>query len=337
MPETPGTDHDQNKEAEKPSGLLRDHPLVQVEPVGLPVGLRWILGCGVVVLLGLLAASIFVPNLSERVKFFTVNALSVLVFFVILVQAYIYRKQWDIMERQYKISRGQAITLHQQSLAMHEQADAMTDTLIETRKMVELNQLAFEINQKQSAKQMSNMEGQLAAMRQLASAGELQAKAAEMSAKVHQQSIEVMTVSYIATTRAYIGIREITVGALVVGKIPTVSVVWYNGGKTPASRLRANVYLVVGDKPEWRSYQLEDDWSDSKANFLPPGVSNPVLYPQVETGFKPLTQEMLDAITLGGKRLYAMVEAEFLDFMDEPRPFETSYIFDPWQGTFTEL
>jgi hypothetical protein len=79
-------------------------------------GLRWILITGIVLLLALLSLSIFHPNLSERVKFFTVNALSLLVLAAIAVQAYIYRRQWE----------------------------AMQDSLAETRKMVEQNERAVE-------------------------------------------------------------------------------------------------------------------------------------------------------------------------------------------------
>src|SRR5215210_3495245 len=55
--------------------------------------------------------------MSERVKFFTVNALSLLVFIAIAVQAYIYRRQWEAME----------------------------DSLAETRKIVDQNERAVKV------------------------------------------------------------------------------------------------------------------------------------------------------------------------------------------------
>src|SRR5438094_6873661 len=62
-------------------------------------GLWWILIAGGIFLVALLVLNIFLPNLTERVKFFTVNALSLLVVAIIAVQAYIYRRQWGAMER----------------------------------------------------------------------------------------------------------------------------------------------------------------------------------------------------------------------------------------------
>ena len=95
--------------------------------------------------------------------------------------------------------------------------------------------------------------------------------------------------------------------------------------------------MVFGDRPEWRGYIMDDDWSDSTASFVPPGISNPVPYPQVEVGFQRITKEMLDALNGGSKRLYAMVQAVYLDFTENRIDFDRSYIFKPETGTFTEL
>jgi hypothetical protein len=86
-------------------------------------GLWWIVGAGLLGLLALIFVSVYLPNLTERAKFFTGNALSLLVLGVIAVQAYIYRKQWDTMERQWK---------------------AMIDGLEKTQTLVQQNQLAVE-------------------------------------------------------------------------------------------------------------------------------------------------------------------------------------------------
>jgi len=56
------------------------------------------------ILLGGLAfiAWYFVNEHSERIKFMTVNALSLLILVVIAIQAYIYRKEWRVMEGQWQ-------------------------------------------------------------------------------------------------------------------------------------------------------------------------------------------------------------------------------------------
>jgi len=62
------------------------------------------------ILFGALAfiAWYFVNEHSERIRFLTVNTLSLLVMVVIAVQAYIYRKQWGVMQAQTEIARKAA-------------------------------------------------------------------------------------------------------------------------------------------------------------------------------------------------------------------------------------
>lgn len=206
----------------------------------------------------------------------------------------------------------QARTYKKQLDAMRSQAVFMESSLAETRKIVEQNERAVK-------------------------ASEAQAIASQTSAKAAERSVEITQQAYIASERAYIGIREITMGSLSVGQIPTLYVTWYNGGKTPASHFRAIPYLVFGDEPERRGYLIDDDWSDSRGNFLPTGVPQTMPYPQAETGFKPVSKEMLTELEGGSKRLYAVVLARYVDFTDQEQSFEASYIYDQWQEIFTEL
>jgi hypothetical protein len=202
----------------------------------------------------------FVTEHSVRIAFVTVNALSLLTLVIIALQTVIYRKQWDVMERQ----------------------------LIATEKAAEA--------------------------------------------------------AYIAQ-RAYIGIADLTMESksmtataqLIVGEIPTLHVTWHNGGNTPARNFRAVPYLVFGEKPERRGYLIDDDWSDIKGSFLPAGKEVTMLYDQAETGFKPVTEEMIDDINSGKKRLYAMVTGIYIDYADKTRRFETGAIYKPFEGSFTEL
>jgi hypothetical protein len=240
-------------------------------------GLRWIIIGGCIATVALLLLSVFLPNLTERVKFFTVNFLSLLVLVIIAVQAYIYKRQWEAM---------------QESLSQNERAVRASET---------------------------------------------QAIASQSSAKAAERMIEITQQAYIASERAYIGIREITMGSFSVGQIPTLNVTWYNGGKTPASRFRAIPYLVFGDKPEKRGYLIDDDWSDSTSDFLPSGVPQTIPYPQAETGFKVVTEEMLAELNGRSKALYAIVTALYLDFTGQERSFDAEYIFDMVEGKFVEI
>lgn len=72
--------------------------------------------------------------MTERVKFFTVNALSVLVFAVILVQTYIYRRQWEAMQKQLT--------------ARNDQTVSMGESLAETRNMAEQNRRAIKATER---------------------------------------------------------------------------------------------------------------------------------------------------------------------------------------------
>jgi hypothetical protein len=258
MPTTQ-TDSEQNKKAKIKKSVHGNNPLLQITPVGLPVSLLRILVFGGILFGALLIVSVFAPNMSERIKFFTVNALSLLVLLAIAIQAFIYHQQREIMERQLKATE----------------------------------------------------------------------KAAEAS--------------YVAQ-RAYIGITDlrlkstgIITAPLVEGETPTLFVRWHNGGTTPARNFRAVPYLVLGEKPERRGYFLGDDMSDMEASFIPGGkeVTNP--YPQGETGFKPVTKDMLDDINSGKKRLYAMILASYVDFTGKDRWLESAAIYKPEEGSFAEL
>jgi hypothetical protein len=93
----------------------------------------WSIIAGAIVVLILLFVSLFFPNLTERTKFFTTNALSALVLDVIIVQAYIYRKQWQAMREQRDAMKAQLG-------AMHDQARSLKDTLVETRNLISQNE-----------------------------------------------------------------------------------------------------------------------------------------------------------------------------------------------------
>ncbi len=206
----------------------------------------------------------------------------------------------------------QARTYNQQLGSMKSHAVIMEGSLNETRKIVEQNERAVK-------------------------ASETQAIASQTSAEAAKRMVEVSQQAYVESSRAYVGIREIKMGGFLVGQIPTLYVIWYNGGNTPASRFQAIPYLVFGDEPETKGYFINDDWSDSRGNFLPTGEPQPMSYPQAETGFKPVTHDMLAELDGGGKRLYAMILARYLDFTGKARLFETSYVYDQWEEKFVEL
>jgi hypothetical protein len=64
--------------------------------------LRWVLIGGAIAIAGLLIASIWWPNLTERTKFFTGNLLNLVIALAVIAQVLIYRVQARIMERQLR-------------------------------------------------------------------------------------------------------------------------------------------------------------------------------------------------------------------------------------------
>jgi hypothetical protein len=63
----------------------------------------WVYIIGAWALIGLLLVATFLPNMTERVKFFVTTLWVLVTAFAVIAQAVIYRKQWAIMERQIKL------------------------------------------------------------------------------------------------------------------------------------------------------------------------------------------------------------------------------------------
>lgn len=224
-------------------------------------GMWFIITAGILLLsIVVVVGTFWVNEYSERIRFVAINTMSVVGMALIALQVYIYRKQWDVMERQLK--------------ATEKAADA----------------------------------------------------------------------AYVGQ-RAYVGIADLTMSSagmsanaqLIVGVVPTLHVTWHNGGNTPARNFRAIPYLVFGDKPERKGFFIDDDDSDISGSFLPAGKDVTVQYPQQETGFPPVTQQMLNDLNSGKKRLYVMVIGVYIDYADKSRWFETGAIYKPYDGSFTEL
>src|SRR5689334_6924184 len=108
MPKTAQTDNEKNRKAKIQKRVHGNNHLLQINPVGLPVSLLKVLILGGILFGALLMVSVFAPNMSERIKFFTVNALSLLVLLAIAIQAFIYHQQREVMERQLKATEEAA-------------------------------------------------------------------------------------------------------------------------------------------------------------------------------------------------------------------------------------
>src|SRR6266496_765401 len=134
MPENDDKDRSQNEQTAIAENINQPSPALEVVPVRLPKSLRWVFIVGGVLAVVLLLVSIFHPYMTERVKFFTVNALSLLVLVAIVVQAIIYRRQWAVMEQQRSAMKGQLDAITKQATIMSEQRNVMERQLKATEK-----------------------------------------------------------------------------------------------------------------------------------------------------------------------------------------------------------
>src|SRR5690348_5158094 len=104
MPEVDQSDSNSNKTAQpNRNALSADYARFKF----LPVGLRRIVVSALLLWLVVIGVSTFLPNLRERVKFFTESTLSLSVLLVGAVQAYIYQKQREAMDKQSSAIEGQ--------------------------------------------------------------------------------------------------------------------------------------------------------------------------------------------------------------------------------------
>lgn len=308
MPKTPHADRQQNKETEIDKGIHGNDSPLQVIPVGLPSGLRWILIFGGVFLVALLAASIFLPNLSERVKFFTVNALSLLVLLVIAVQTYIYRRQWEVIDRQEKVMR---------------------EGLEETRNLLRQNEWAFRAShrhanatQTQMREQSEAMKGQLTSMKDAIAIGERNAKAAEDGVKAAQ-------VAFYTGERAYMGIMALEIGdSLLPGQFVTLKITWINGGKTPAWNFRCIPNFELSkDEPAGAMHFADDDFSDISGSFWPTQTTRRIEYPECHLK---ITNDLIEELWKGiEKRLWVTVRAVYRDISGDVQWFYNKALWIP--------
>jgi hypothetical protein len=160
----------------EPKDGSQDSPPPQLKTVGLPNTLRFLFIIAGLMLFALLLVSYFHPNMVERVKFFTVNALSLLVLVAIVAQAVIYRRQWSVMERQED--------------TMHEQLEAAKIQNATTEWQAGISEIQAGLIDKQ----VKVMQGQLEAINRQETHLSAQAEASKTQAEAMQKQLEAILV-----------------------------------------------------------------------------------------------------------------------------------------------
>lgn len=196
--------------------------------------LRSVFIWGGIAVAGLLAASIWWPNLTERTKFFTANLLNLVIALAVVAQALIYRRQRDIMRGQWRVMKGQGKAMQDQLEAMREQYAAEKDfmklQIHNLSDQSDVMEASYELS-KQSIRQneqtVKAMQGQLTAM-------ERQEQAMRDQAKLMDRSL-------VFGTRAYVGVHSVTFEPQRKRIILQVE----NIGRVPAKDIQVIVELMI--------------------------------------------------------------------------------------------
>ena len=229
----------------------------------LPIGLHRIIRSAGILLLILVLVSIFLPNMKERVKFFTESVLSLFVLLVVAMQAYIYQRQREAMDKQSSAIEGQLRLMRSQTNSLAVQAEAS----LEQRDLMEGASV-------RAAETAEIMRGQLLAAQSQLAAMQNQERAQfdaleetrkivgqnERTIETTQKSIEVAEKTSIYANRAYVVAKIRDIGER--DETLQFRLRIENSGNTPAN----DVVVVY-------SYGLRDKSPHSK----PPG-SDLVVY-----------------------------------------------------------
>lgn len=174
------------------------------------------------------------------------------------------------------------------------------------------------------------MDESLAETRNIATQSERAIEVSERNAKTAQDALYV-------SERAYIGIRniEMSVGS---NDEPSLTIIWINGGKTPAWHFRAEPTLVLSAKQETGKINFMDDsyTTDISGSFLPAGAERARSYPP-ENGMR-ITEEVWQELRSGSKTLSVIGAAYYVDFSGREQTFPIEAVCEvgPFSNRFVE-
>lgn len=253
---------------------------------GNPSYLGLVFISGSIAVAGLLVTSIWWPNLTERTKFFTGNLLNLVIALAVVAQVLIYRKQRDIMKQQWQ---------------------AMNDGLERTDQVIE------------------NMQGQLTVIETQAGFMEAQTEAALKAADMAMGQLIMMQrqeQAQHAGEAPYFGILGTPdIKGIEPGRTPKVSIIFMNGGRTPAWHFNAIACLVLGDSPK-----SPDHWfisPTSMGTFYHREAHKSVDFTETDLSF---SEKQVADINNGATSLFLIVTITYKDIRDQLCPSRT-FIF----------
>jgi|GEM_PF-3996892 len=308
MVENEGENKGEDQESAVAENINPSSSPLEVSPIGFPKGLRVVFVVGGVFLSVLLLISIFQPGMAERVKFFTVNALSLLVLMAIIVQVIVYRRQWEVMQEQRRV--------------MGKQLQTMRDSLAQNKTAMEKSWLFANAQGLATREQLLDMKEQTWAMR-----GQLEAIKTQNATL--EKSIEIGEMSSIYAQRAY-----------VTASVEKIEEFQFhlrieNSGNTPANDVHVAFSFGMRDKPPYEVGEdgliaYDADWAHKqRLGLIAPGGHQPVITPKQSDPFK-AQSKLWDKWKLSQVRYYVWGRIFYEDIFNKKR--HTDFCFFQGQG-----
>ena len=240
----------------------------------------------------------------EWTRLWLPTTVNVLLLVVIMIQVFVYAKQWEGMQA----------------------------ALEEIRSLVAQNEQLI----KASETQGNTMQGQLDALRKslaetrnLISQHERAVQAVERSSQIAAQTLTV-------TERAYVGITDISIGELRPGQPHKLRMRFVNSGRTPAHRFVVQGSMSVSaGQPTRQQFWKPALYGSSVSGYFTAGSAHDVAF-DFNGASQRLKEEMISAIREGTLRLFIQVEAHYFDVFEEEQILSFIGVYDPSEGSFVD-
>jgi hypothetical protein len=243
-------------------------------------GLRWIIAAGFIAVVAVIFVASFWISPVDRTRFITEFILTVALADLVAVQAYIYKEQWTVMERQFTEFENQT-RQNEWAFRMNRRNASATQAQMEKQSSTMKGQL--EAIQKQA----EFMESSLAETRKLVEQNERAVKAAEANVKIVEQTAVYANRAYLVAKIAGTSVDSTRLQFRLrienTGNTPANNVrIGYSYGlrtEPPYNAADERVVAFDADFPQWESLGLIASNSEATVNT---GKSGPFTGPEAQ-------------------------------------------------------
>jgi hypothetical protein len=281
---------------------------------------------GIIGVVVILFVSLFWPNMAERTKFFTTNALSVLLLDVIIVQAYIYGRQWEAMREQRNAMDNQLGVMKAQQEAADKQlvwSGLQTWMMLYQWQSMRTSEQTLSRQADAFEAQVDVMSGQLEAMRRQQDQNERAIQAAQDNTAITREAFYVGEAPYFGTSNIVFrwarGPARNARGEEIATRIPELIITFMNGGKTPAWHFSAIPHLELGESRQveikWITLNVihDNECPDAESTFYPSGTERRIKY----QGRGEFSSSEIEAINTRTQTLFLIIDIGYTDMRDD--------------------